>query len=265
MPTLTFPNRGAANPDKRTGGREEILQNLRDLIAALAVGSATADSFFDYSGNNSAANITLTDLAQVMEYYFTTSGRSLILPDCTAAATAFDGGIYYLKSPKTASYGYTVKDDGGNILCTVNPGEAVLLKLKDASTASGTWGVEKNVHWATVGIQIGDGSKVPSAGVKGDIYFPYNARIMGYVAVADQAGSAQVDVWKDAYANFPPTDADTITASAPIVISATEKATDTTLTGWTRDVTAGEFIRFNLDSITDIKRLMIFMLIVRTD
>jgi hypothetical protein len=67
-----------------------------------------------------------------------------------------------------------------------------------------------------------------------------------------------VDVWKDTYTNFPPTDADTITASAPVTITASgTKSEDNTLTGWTTAIAADDILRFNVDSVTSIQRLTI--------
>lgn len=61
-------------------------------------------------------------------------------------------------------------------------------------------------------------------------------------------GSCVIDVWKDTYANFPPVVGDSIAAAAKPTITAGIKAVDTTLTGWTKDVAAGDIIAFHLDS-----------------
>ena len=70
-------------------------------------------------------------------------------------------------------------------------------------------------------------------------------------------GSAVVDIWKDTYANYPPTDADSITASATPTISSGIKTQDSTLTGWTTSITAGDILAFNLDSITTATKVAI--------
>ena len=64
------------------------------------------------------------------------------------------------------------------------------------------------------------------------------------------SGSAVVDVWVDSFANFPPTDADTITASAPPTLSSQVASEDATLTGWTVSLSAGDVLGFNLDSVS---------------
>ncbi|HUX65820.1 MAG TPA: hypothetical protein VMV42_01610 [archaeon] len=70
----------------------------------------------------------------------------------------------------------------------------------------------------------------------------------------DQSGSIVIDVWVDTYANYPPTVADTITASAKPTITASTKYQDSTLTGWTKSLAAGVILMGNVDSCTTITR-----------
>lgn len=103
------------------------------------------------------------------------------------------------------------------------------------------------------------GGVTVAAGAKVDIVAPFSGTITGWTMLADQTGDAVVDIWLDSYANFPPTIADTITAAAKPTISAAAKATSTTLTGWTTAVTAGDVLRFNLDSAASITRLVLVL------
>ena len=75
--------------------------------------------------------------------------------------------------------------------------------------------------------------------------------------LADVSGSAVVDIWKDTYANYPPLNADSITASAVPTISTAVKSQDATLTGWTTSIVAGDILAFNVDSVTTIKQLTV--------
>lgn len=101
-------------------------------------------------------------------------------------------------------------------------------------------------------------------GIKGDLGpFPYACTLTMVTALADQSGSIVVDIWKDTYANFPPTDADSITAAAPVTISAATKSQDSTLTGWTVAIAAGDILRFNVDSCTTIQRCTIMAKVTR--
>lgn len=106
-----------------------------------------------------------------------------------------------------------------------------------------------------VGVTIDGGGSAISTGVKGYTSIPVSGTITKVRLLADQAGNAVMDIWKDTFANYPPTVADTITASAKPTLSAADKYEDTTLTGWTTAVTAGDVLGFNVDSAATITRL----------
>jgi len=102
---------------------------------------------------------------------------------------------------------------------------------------------------------IDGGGSALTTGIKADISVPYACTITSVVMLADQSGSVVVDIWKDTLANYPPTGADSITASAKPTITTATNSTDTTLTGWTTSISAGDTLRFNVDSATTITRL----------
>ena len=107
----------------------------------------------------------------------------------------------------------------------------------------------------TVGITVDGGGSAISTGLKGFRSIARTGVIVKARLLADQSGSVVFDIWLDAYANYPPTVADTITASAKPTISAGVKDEDTTLTGWTTAVTAGDILGFNVDSAATIERV----------
>ena len=109
----------------------------------------------------------------------------------------------------------------------------------------------------------GAGSAI-TTGIKGDIRIPFAATITGAYLFADQSGSIVVDLWKDTQANFPPTVADTITASAKPTLSTETNSSNTTLTGWTTSVAAGDVIRVNVDSCTTCTRVSLAIQMTRT-
>lgn len=116
----------------------------------------------------------------------------------------------------------------------------------------------------TIGITIDGGGSAITTGQKGYRSFPVAGTITRARLLADQSGSAVVDVWKDIFANYPPTVADTITASAKPTLSAQDHSEDTTLTGWTTAVAAGDVFGFNVDSASTITRLVLELTIVVT-
>jgi len=58
----------------------------------------------------------------------------------------------------------------------------------------------------------------------------------------DQAATATFDVWKDSYVNYPPLNADSITAAAKPSTTAVIKNESATLTGWTTTFTGGDVL-----------------------
>lgn len=111
---------------------------------------------------------------------------------------------------------------------------------------------------------IDGGGSTITTGVKGDLPVPFGCTITEWTLLADQSGSIVVDIWKDTYANYPPTVADTITASAKPTISTATKGQSSTLTGWTTTITAGDTLRFNVDSITTCTRVVLALKVTRT-
>lgn len=111
---------------------------------------------------------------------------------------------------------------------------------------------------------INGGLSAISTGIKGDIKFSEACTIVQVELLAYPSGSVVLDLWKDSYANFPPDVSDTITASAKPTISADVKSTDSTLTGWTTSITAGDIIRVNVDSASTITNLTLFMKVLKT-
>lgn len=126
----------------------------------------------------------------------------------------------------------------------------------------GNWTVPPSLRRAVEFVIDGGGSAI-TTGVKGDIEMPVAwTDIASARLFADQSGSIVVNIWKDTYANYPPTVADKITASAPPTISTATKSEDTTLTGWTKTGSAGDVLRFNVDSVTTIQRVTVSLILV---
>ena len=105
---------------------------------------------------------------------------------------------------------------------------------------------------AAVSFVLGDGISGITTGLKGFVRIPFACTIISVDLIADQSGSIVIDIWKDSYANHPPTVADTITASAKPTLSSAVKSSDSTLTGWTKSVAAGDILAFKVDSAATV-------------
>jgi len=115
-----------------------------------------------------------------------------------------------------------------------------------------------------IGISIDGGGGAIATGVKGDMRIPYDCEITGVTMLADQTGSIVVDIWIDSYANYPPTDSDSITSATPPTITSDIKSEDTILTDWNKTITAGDTIRYNVDSCATITKCTLILTIKRT-
>lgn len=80
------------------------------------------------------------------------------------------------------------------------------------------------------------------------VTIPIACTITAVTVLLSGIGSCVIDVWRDSYANYPPTVADSICGGNKPTISAGNKYSDSTLTGWTTALSAGDILIFKLDS-----------------
>lgn len=116
----------------------------------------------------------------------------------------------------------------------------------------------------TINYIIDGGGSAITTGVKGFVEIPYNMTITGWQIFADQVGSVVVDVWKDVYANFPPTVADTITGSEKPTLASAQSNQDLSLTTWTTSLIKGDILAYNVDSASTIQRITISIIGVKS-
>ncbi|MHA1737415.1 MAG: LamG domain-containing protein [Candidatus Heimdallarchaeota archaeon] len=110
---------------------------------------------------------------------------------------------------------------------------------------------------------IDGAGSVISTGISGWLEVPFNCTITASRLTADQSGSIKVDIWKDTYANYPPVNADTITGANESEIVSGVKDEDETLTGWTTSLSAGDFLYFNVDSVSTIEKCLVSLTVTR--
>jgi hypothetical protein len=120
----------------------------------------------------------------------------------------------------------------------------------DASNLTGISGAA-----GSFGITVDGGGSTITTGVKGYVEIPYSGTITSWTITSDQSGSCVIDVWKDTYANYPPTIADTIAGSQKPTLSSAVKNQNNALSAWTTSVNAGDFIGFNVDSASAVTKV----------
>jgi hypothetical protein len=115
---------------------------------------------------------------------------------------------------------------------------------------------------------IDGGGSVITTGMKGYLPVDYACTIAEVTLLADQAGSAVVNIYKCTYAQFDagsthPVAADKITSATPPTLTTATKSQDATLTSWTTAIAAGDILAFNVDSAATVTRLTIALKVIK--
>lgn len=161
------------------------------------------------------------------------------------------GGVTSYQGDWTTATTY----NAGDVI--VNNGVVYVATADNTSSATTEPGV--GATWETVWETLVDLPMVTTAhcnvfgngyvlypGEKGAVRMPFDGTITEAALLADIAGDVVVDIWKSSYAGYPPSSANSIVASAPPTLTGQIKNLDSTLTGWTTAVTAGDILVFVL-------------------
>jgi len=123
------------------------------------------------------------------------------------------------------------------------------------------------VKTLTLTFIIDGGGSAITTGQKGHLEIPFACTLTAWTLAADVAGAIVIDVWKDTYANFPPTDADAMPGAGkePTIAATNQKAQDTDISDWTSvAIAAGDILAFNVDSCTTITRVTLSLKATKT-
>lgn len=244
---------------------QDVIQ--RGLAAARPLATAVAPGTLYYSSDTATTD---RSTGAAWETYADTGSAGAInqlTGDVTAgpgggsqAATIANDAVTYAKMQNVSATDRLLGRD------TAGAGNTEEIPVANGIEFTGGPGLRLSVAERTrkFDITIEGGGVAITTGIKGYRSFPVAGTITAVRMLADQSGSIVVDIWKDTYANYPPTVADTITAAAKPTITTALKSEDTTLTGWTTAVAAGDVFGFNVDSITTIQRLTLELTIVVT-
>lgn len=99
-------------------------------------------------------------------------------------------------------------------------------------------------------------------GYAGDLQVPFAGTITEATLVADQAGSINIAISKASYAGFPGS-LTSIVAAAPPTLVSQQKSTNSTLTGWTTSIAAGDILRFTVSSATAVTSVTLTLRVKR--
>jgi hypothetical protein len=140
-----------------------------------------------------------------------------------------------------------VAESAANLPTTATPGPATVTPVMLTQAA------KRKVITVTFD-GLGDAVTVNSYA---DWRAPWDYTIKKNSLLADQASESTIGVWKDTYAAFPPTVADSVVGGGtkPTLTGGVRKSEDATLSGWAVSGLAGDVLRFNVDTNSVATRL----------
>jgi len=186
--------------------------------------------------------------------------RQLFYRDDLHVWYVYNGSSWTALSPGAVTAHKTTHQDGGS-------DEISIAGLAGESTELAAHKANPSAHHSNVlslTFIIDGGGSAITTGQKGHLEVPFACTITGWTILADQSGSIVVDVWKDTYANFPPTVADTIAGTEKPTLASVQKNQDLTLTTWTTAIAAGNILAFNVDSAATVTRVTLSIRATKT-
>ncbi len=143
----------------------------------------------------------------------------------------------------------------------VGTGASGILETKTASQSR----IAIGVNTAAVNCIVDGNDAVIAVGaVKGHVYIPFDCTITGWEIVASESGDMVVDIWKDTFANYPPLNvSDSITGTAKPTLTASDKATSTTLTDWVTSLNEGDYLKVEVESNSAITWFTLVLRVTR--
>lgn len=248
---------GAADPLDLTAAQTRALLNVADGANNYTHPNHSGDVTSVADGVQTIANDAVSNLKMANMAQNTIKGRISAGtgdPEDLSAAN-----VRSIINVADGANNYTHPNHSGDVTSTGDGATVIGAgKVTDAMMAT------QDAMLAAIEFIIDGGGSTITTGIKGDVEIPFNCTIERVTLLADQSGSIVIDIWKDSYANYPPTDADSITAAAPPTISSAVKAQDATLLGWTTTIAEGQTLRFNVDSVTTIQRVTISIKVRKT-
>jgi hypothetical protein len=110
----------------------------------------------------------------------------------------------------------------------------------------------------SISFGIDGGGSAITAGQKGTFEVPHDFDIIRWTIIADQAGTANIDMWSRDYSTTLPTPANSVTGNIGMTLSAATANQSTNFGNWRMSrINAGNVITINVQSSSTITRAII--------
>jgi hypothetical protein len=142
-------------------------------------------------------------------------------------------------------------DTANDVLPIVDASGPTTMKVKVASLLAPITTVK--------GVVIDGGNATITTGSKGFVQVPFNCNVVEWRLFGDTTGSVVFDIKSCTYSSYPTTTS--IVASNGPTLSSASKNKDTTLTGWTTSLNAGDYLEFVISSISGLTKLRLELIL----
>jgi hypothetical protein len=252
-------------------GSNNMVANVKQEGGVLAANTSGQAFFYTSSGTGNVIGIggnqTIAYNAAAwdpvngnfLEIALTAGGGTLVNPP---TSTLVEGAPYFVRLTQDATGGRTFSfGTSFTVVSTLDLAANAVTTLSFVVSGGVLVEVARPLLGGLAWAISGGGSAI-TTGLKYGIRIPYSGTIKAAYMIADTSCSASVEVWKKN--NAVPGSGDKISASAPLALSSAQVYSDTTLTGWTVAVTAGDVFYFNVNSVSGAGNLLISLDILRT-
>lgn len=184
--------------------------------------------------------------------------RTVFLPPKMVAG----GQQYWIANIGTAG-DLIIVDDLGGPVATAHPGTFAV-----CSSSPLEWEVLAGTAAATTNdaaiefVLEGGGATIPTGLLIWE-EIPWNATITGVKLTGDAAGSIVADIRSVSFAGFPGGAGNTICGGNKPTLVAAQTFQDNTLVGWTTEITKGNFLLVNVDSVSGLQRVTLSLRVTK--
>jgi hypothetical protein len=121
-----------------------------------------------------------------------------------------------------------------------------------------------NLKKGGVEIQFDNGSVTLVTGLNGIAEIPYSGEITAVRVYSTTSGTVQIDVWKnDITTSVNATNADSICGGDEPALSGAVRASVADLSNWNTTISAGDVLHFNIDSVSTVSKVTLFLAITK--